>query len=726
MKLFQGMRGSMLIFSIIYVLISLILLVVSDASLLTISNIFAVLLILTGLILVMYYIGREVTPENESYDLVAGIVAVSAGIFLIINGKYFYPWIPSLFGFLVLLSGVITFQNAIDMRRMKQIFWAPVFLAALASMALGFLILYFPFEKTSNQLRVIGASMLLSGGVDVVTAVWQAIRQHGINAVTDDVHSAVVKVKKEVTEAADQVKKEVATVKENQYNKALEKRKGNDKKMEVIYSSTRNAAETATASQAILKGLAENGGLFVPNTIPPLEVPFEKLANMSYQEVAYEVMSRMLTDFTEEELKYCINSAYDSKFDTPEIAPLKKAHGASYLELFHGSTIAFKDMALSILPYLLTTSAKKNNVKNDIVILTATSGDTGKAALAGFADVPGTKIIVFYPKNGVSPIQEKQMVTQKGENTAVVGIIGNFDDAQTGVKNMFNDKELEKVMDQANLQFSSANSINIGRLVPQMVYYVYAYSRLVADGTIKAGDSINVVVPTGNFGNILAAYYAKEMGLPIAKFICASNENKVLYDFFQTGEYDKNREFILTSSPSMDILISSNLERLIYKIAGNDAKKNAELMQALNGEGKYVITPEMKEKLTEFFGGYASEAETAEEIKKVYKEDQYIMDTHTAVAAAVYDKYVAETGDKTPTVIASTASPYKFTRSVMNAIDSEYDSKTDFELVDELNQLSGVAVPQAIEDIRSAPVVHDRVCDKTEMEAVVKDILKLK
>ncbi len=444
---------------------------------------------------------------------------------------------------------------------------------------------------------------------------------------------------------------------------------------------------------------------------------------MSYQEVAYEVMSRMLTDFTEEELKNCIRSAYDSKFDTPQIAPLRKVHGANYLELFHGSTIAFKDMALSILPYLLTTSAKKNRIKNDIVILTATSGDTGKAALAGFADVPGTRIIVFYPKNGVSPIQEKQMLTQKGDNTAVVGIIGNFDDAQTGVKNMFNDKEFAGEMEAANMQFSSANSINIGRLVPQMVYYVYAYSRLVADGTLQAGEPMNVVVPTGNFGNILAAYYAKEMGLPIRKFICASNENKVLYDFFQTGEYDKNRDFILTSSPSMDILISSNLERLIYKIAGNDAGKNAALMKQLNEEGRYTISPEMKERLSEFYGGYASESETAATIKKVYDIAAYIMDTHTAVAATVYDKYVAETGDKTPTVIASTASPYKFTRSVMNAIDRDYDNKGDFELVDELNRLSGVAVPQAIEDIRSAPILHDTVCDKSEMKTVVKKIL---
>lgn len=317
------------------------------------------------------------------------------------------------------------------------------------------------------------------------------------------------------------------------------------------------------------------------------------------------------------------------------------------------------------------------------------------------------------------------MVTQKGDNTFVVGITGNFDDAQTGVKKMFSDTELAAYMNEKGYQFSSANSINIGRLVPQMVYYVYAYTRLVANGSIQAGDKINVVVPTGNFGNILAAYYAKEMGLPIAKFICASNDNKVLYDFFKTGTYDRNREFILTSSPSMDILISSNLERLIYKIAGNDAEKNAVLMKNLTTEGVYTITDEMKEKLAEFEGGYATEAETAATIKKVYESDNYIMDTHTAVAATVYDKYVAKTGDKTPTVIASTASPYKFTRSVMNAIDEAYDSKTDFELVDELNKLSGVKVPQAIEDIRSAAVLHDTVCDKEDMLKVVKGFLNI-
>ena len=495
--------------------------------------------------------------------------------------------------------------------------------------------------------------------------------------------------------------------------------------MEVLYTSTRNENEKVTASKAILQGLANDGGLFMPDTIPALDIDLDQLAKMSYQETAYEVMKLFLTDFTDDELKYCINSAYDSKFDTPEIAPLVDADGAYYLELFHGATIAFKDMALSILPYLMTTAAKKNHVKNEIVILTATSGDTGKAALAGFANVPGTKIIVFYPKNGVSPIQEKQMVTQKGDNTFVVGIHGNFDQAQTGVKQMFADKELAQVMDAAGYQFSSANSINIGRLVPQIVYYVYAYAKLYENGAITKGEKINVVVPTGNFGNILAAYIAKNMGMPIDKLICASNENKVLFDFFTTGTYDKNREFVLTSSPSMDILISSNLERLIYRIAGNDAKKNAEFMKALNTDGKYEITEDMKAQLADFYGNYTNEQETAQVIHDLYDETGYVIDTHTAVASGVYKKYVAATGDEKKTVIASTASPFKFTRSVMNAIDGKYDSMTDFELVDELSRIANVAVPQAIEDIRSAEVLHKTVCEVDEMPKVVKEFLKI-
>ena len=496
--------------------------------------------------------------------------------------------------------------------------------------------------------------------------------------------------------------------------------------MQVLYKSTRGKEQAVTASMAILKGLSEEGGLFVPERIPQLDVPMDKLAQMTYQETAYEVMSRFLTDFTEEELKNCISKAYDSKFDTEKIAPLHEACGAYFLELFHGATIAFKDMALSILPHLMTTAAKKNHVKNEIVILTATSGDTGKAAMAGFADVPGTKIIVFYPKHGVSPIQEKQMVTQKGANTYVVGITGNFDDAQTAVKKMFNDHEMAAELDQAGFQFSSANSINIGRLVPQIVYYVYAYATLVRDGKIKDGQEINVVVPTGNFGNILAAYYAKQMGLPIHKLICASNENRVLYDFFRTGTYDRKRDFILTTSPSMDILISSNLERLIYRLTGENAEKCAELMKSLSEGGEYTITEEMKAQLGDFYGNFCSEEETANTISEIYKDSNYVIDTHTAVAAGVYKKYVSETDDHLPTVIASTASPYKFTRSVMDALGEDHKDLDDFGLVDALSALSKVPVPRAVEEIRTAPVLHDKVVDAVDMPAAVKEILNIK
>ncbi|WP_302626962.1 threonine synthase [uncultured Eubacterium sp.] len=494
---------------------------------------------------------------------------------------------------------------------------------------------------------------------------------------------------------------------------------------EILYKSTRSEEGTLKASEAILKGLADDGGLFVPLEIPKLDVTIEELSKMTYQQVAYEVMKLYFTDFTEEELKNCINKAYDSKFDTEEIAPLAEVDGAYYLELFHGKTIAFKDMALSILPHLLTTSAKKNNVKNEIVILTATSGDTGKAAMAGFADVEGTRIIVFYPHGGVSPIQEKQMVTQKGDNTYVVAIEGNFDQAQSGVKAIFGNKELAKEMDEKGFQFSSANSINIGRLVPQVAYYVYAYAKLYAEGKLAKEQKMNVVVPTGNFGNILAAYYAKNMGLPIGKLICASNENKVLFDFFQTGEYDKNREFILTTSPSMDILISSNLERLIYKIAGNNAVKNRELMTSLTTDGKYEITDDMKAELVDFYGNYATEEETAAIIKETYEKTGYVMDTHTAVAASTYKKYVVETGDKEVTVIASTASPFKFTRSVMNAIDSKYDALGDFELVDELSKIGNVDIPNAIEEIRTAEVRHNNLVEVDGMEDIVKKFLSI-
>ena len=494
---------------------------------------------------------------------------------------------------------------------------------------------------------------------------------------------------------------------------------------EILYKSTRGTGETLKASEAILKGLADDGGLFVPTEIPKLEATIDELSKMTYQQVAYEVMKLFFTDFTEEELKNCITKAYDSKFDTEEIAPLAEVDGAYYLELFHGKTIAFKDMALSILPHLLTTSAKKNNVKNEIVILTATSGDTGKAAMAGFADVEGTRIIVFYPHGGVSKVQEKQMVTQKGNNTYVVAIEGNFDQAQSGVKAIFGNKELAKEMDEKGFQFSSANSINIGRLVPQVAYYVYAYAKLYAEGKLAKDQKMNVVVPTGNFGNILAAYYAKNMGLPIAKLICASNENKVLFDFFKTGEYDKNRDFILTTSPSMDILISSNLERLIYKIAGNSSEKNSELMNDLATKGKYTITDEMKAELDDFYGNYATEEETAKVIKDTYEKTGYVMDTHTAVAASTYKKYVAETNDDAVTVIASTASPFKFARSVMDAINPEYDKLDDFELIDELSKIANVKIPNAIEEIRNAEVRHKNLVEVDGMEAIVKKFLNI-
>lgn len=496
--------------------------------------------------------------------------------------------------------------------------------------------------------------------------------------------------------------------------------------MNLLYKSTRDAEKTVTASQAILKGLADDGGLFVPVSISKLPVSLGELKEMTYQETAYTVMKEFLTDFTEEELKSCIAKAYDSKFDTEEIAPLAKVEDAYYLELFHGATIAFKDMALSILPHLLTTSAKKNQVKNEIVILTATSGDTGKAALAGFADVEGTKIIVFYPKNGVSHVQELQMVTQKGDNTSVVAIHGNFDNAQSGVKAMFENKELEKELNEAGYQFSSANSINIGRLVPQVVYYVYAYAKLLQNEEIAEDEEINVVVPTGNFGNILAAYYAKNMGIPIAKLICASNENKVLYDFFQTGTYDRNREFVLTTSPSMDILISSNLERLIYKISGEDARKDTDLMTELKTKGSYAITGEMKANLADFAAGYATEEQVAKTIHDIYEDTGYVMDTHTAVAATVYKAYREDSKDDRKTVIASTASPYKFAGSVMSAIDPKYKGQDDFKLIEELQKVSGTELPNAIKEIMNAEIRHNTECDVDQMEQTVKNILGVK
>lgn len=495
--------------------------------------------------------------------------------------------------------------------------------------------------------------------------------------------------------------------------------------MNLMYKSTRDSSNRVTASQAVLQGLSSDGGLFVPEHIPVLSKTMEELSGLDYRELSYEVMKLFLTDYTEEELKDCINKAYDDKFDTKEIVPIKQVEQEYYLELFHGSTIAFKDMALSILPHLLTTAAKKNKVEEEIVILTATSGDTGKAALAGFADVEGTRIIVFYPKNGVSSVQEKQMVTQKGENTSVIGIYGNFDDAQTGVKRMFNNTDLAKRLKESGYLFSSANSINIGRLVPQIVYYVYSYTTLYRKKQLLPGEKINFVVPTGNFGNILAAYYAKCMGVPIHKLICASNENKVLFDFFQTGCYDRNREFILTQSPSMDILVSSNLERLIYQIADCNSDKTDQFMRALSQEGKYEIDEAMKENLADFIGGWACEDETSQAILDIFDKSGYVIDPHTAVAASVYHRHAKESKDHTKTVIVSTASPYKFAESVLSALKVEQIPEEDYAQALLLKKVSSVEIPKAVEEIRTAPILHKNVCEAGKMQEIVEDILKI-
>ncbi|WP_270738070.1 threonine synthase [Streptococcus anginosus] len=494
--------------------------------------------------------------------------------------------------------------------------------------------------------------------------------------------------------------------------------------MTLVYQSTRDANNTVTASQAILQGLATDGGLFTPISYPQVELDFTKLKDASYQEVAKLILSAFLDDFTDQELDDCINNAYDSKFDTPEIAPLVKLNGQYNLELFHGATIAFKDMALSILPHLMTTAAKKHGLKNKIVILTATSGDTGKAAMAGFADVPGTEIIVFYPKDGVSKVQELQMTTQTGNNTHVVAIEGNFDDAQTNVKSMFNDAALRERLATHQLQFSSANSMNIGRLVPQIVYYVYAYAQLVKTGQIQAGEAVNFAVPTGNFGNILAAYYAKQIGLPVGKLICASNENNVLTDFFKTQVYDKKRSFKVTSSPSMDILVSSNLERLIFHLLGNSAEKTADLMKSLNQHGQYELTDFDPAILELFAAEYATEVETAAEIKRVHEASDYIEDPHTAVASAVYQKYRTATGDETTTVIASTASPYKFPVVAVEAVTGQ-TGLSDFEALAKLHELSGVAVPPAVDGLENAQVRHKTTVAADQMQAAVESYLGL-
>lgn len=490
------------------------------------------------------------------------------------------------------------------------------------------------------------------------------------------------------------------------------------------YKSTRNKDVGVSATTGILQGISKEGGLFVPSKIPQIDFTLDEMGAFDYQEMAYRVMRLFFEDMKEEDLKACIRSAYDKKFDTEIIAPLAVTAGGNFLELFHGPTLAFKDMALSILPYLMTTSKKYQNEEREIVILTATSGDTGKAALEGFANVPGTRIIVFFPEEGVSDIQKRQMTTQEGNNTLVVGIRGNFDDAQTGVKHIFTDQEYEKVLGEGGFVFSSANSINIGRLVPQVVYYFYGYAQMVKAGQVCSGEPMNVVVPTGNFGNILSAYYAKQMGLPIGKLICASNKNKVLVDFFNDGVYNRNREFHVTNSPSMDILISSNLERLLYHISDEGTEQVEELMDKLKRGGEYAITEGMKKNLKDFFGGYADDERTAQVIKEVYEAYGYLMDTHTAVAYAVYEDYKKVTADTTPSMIVSTASPYKFTGSVMGALDEKYTWQDDFSLLKEMEEILQSDMPISMKGIETRQVLHKVVCHKDEMKEIVSKFLK--
>ena len=493
--------------------------------------------------------------------------------------------------------------------------------------------------------------------------------------------------------------------------------------------STRGAA-AVTPSKAILRGLAPDGGLYVPSEFPaftPEEI--QALVPMSYQERAYAVLSRFLPDFEEEELRGAIAGAYGTGFDCEAVAPMVRVGDRAHsLELWHGPTLAFKDMALQLLPYLLTLSGKKHGENREVFILVATSGDTGKAALEGFLDVPGTRCCVFYPNGGVSQAQRLQMVTTGGSNTHVIAVNGNFDDAQTGVKRIFSDPAFAAEMDAQGRVLSSANSINFGRLVPQIVYYFSAYADMIADGTIKMGEKVNFCVPTGNFGDILAADYAKKAGLPVGRLICASNENNVLADFIKTGVYDiSGRAFYKTISPSMDILISSNLERLLFDLCGWDGTKVAALMEQLKTERRYAITKEMHEALmSRYAAGYVDEAGIREEIRRVWNEEHYLMDTHTAVASAVLRQYVQETGDTTPAVIVSTASPYKFGASVLEAIEGSeaVAGKDDFACCDALSALTGTKQPAQIKDLPTMPIRHTGVCEKDAMAQAVIDAVK--
>ena len=487
--------------------------------------------------------------------------------------------------------------------------------------------------------------------------------------------------------------------------------------------STRGGQETDGAASAIIQGIADDKGLFVPAEIPTLDISFRELSEMRYQNVAKLIIGKFFDDFTYEEIVGCVESAYDDKFETEDIVPIVSVGDAFFMELYHGRTSAFKDMALSILPHFLTTAVKKKKEDKKICILTATSGDTGKAALEGFADVPGIEIIVFFPKDGVSAVQKAQMITQTGENTHVFSIKGNFDDAQTGVKSIFNNDQLVKRLIARGYRLSSANSINIGRLIPQIAYYVYGYGKLVANGEIEAGESINIAVPTGNFGNILAAFYASLMGIPVNRFICASNENKVLTDFINAGVYDTRREFHITTSPSMDILISSNLERLIYHLSGGDSEEVLRIMADLETNKYYEVSGRIKSGLERFYGGFANMEETDATIGRVYNESGYLMDPHTAVAYKVYEDYRRETGDRRPTLISATASPFKFSGTVSGAIGLG-GCEDEFERLYALSQATGLGVPKGLMNLDKKEVRHKDVIEVSEMSAVVESVLK--
>lgn len=485
------------------------------------------------------------------------------------------------------------------------------------------------------------------------------------------------------------------------------------------YISTRDNTVEVNSSQAIIQGISKDGGLFVPKHIPKID-DLESLIDKDYGEIAYRVMKEFLTDFSQEALRDSIKKAYDEKFEVEDMVSLEKVGDAYFLELFHGPTSAFKDMALSILPYLLKESIKINNIEEEIIILTATSGDTGKAALEGFADVDGIKIVVFYPKDGVSEVQKMQMTTQEGDNTFVVGIDGNFDDAQTGVKEIFNDEEFKKELNTRGYIFSSANSINIGRLVPQIVYYFYSYINLLKTGELKLGEKINVSVPTGNFGNILAAFYAKNMGLPIDKLICASNENNVLTDFLKEKQYNINRDLILTSSPSMDILVSSNLERLLSFLSDGDDRFVREKMDGLKEDKVYNVDLNLED----FYGDYSKEAEIEDTIKDVYDRYNYLMDPHTAVAYNVYEKYKSDTKDKNKTIIASTASPFKFGEKVAQALEIDIKGKDEFEILDAIEMKTGIEIPKNIKELKDKTILHKNNSKKHEMKDMINSFLR--